>query len=109
MLNRYQDFFNALLESAPSDKRRPKTKGGFYHFLMPGNRVWLTCCNCALLCVPDREERNRRFKVLRNSGVVIQETDGTLRAVTPEAAIERLNAMSPEERSIYEPIRTDES
>ena len=104
-----EDFFNALLESAQSYKRRPKAKGGFYHFLMPGNRVWLTCCNCALLCVPDREERNRRFKALRNSGVVIQEADGTLKAVTPEEAMDRLKAMSPEERSIYEPVKTIES
>jgi len=97
-----EDFMHAMINSAQAYKSRPRLKGGFYHFLIPGNHVSLTCCHCALICVPDREERNRRFKMIKNSGVVIQLDDGSLKAVSPEKAEIHLSNMTPEVRALYE-------
>jgi hypothetical protein len=72
---------------------------------MPNRKLNLTCGNCQLVCHPDREERKRRHKLLTRGGVVIQHADGTLEAVSPEAAERHLAEMSPEQRGCYEEIR----
>ena len=40
--------------------------------------------------------------MLINSGVVIQDPDGTLRAVSPEEAKRHIAALDPEKRVLYE-------
>jgi hypothetical protein len=45
-----------------------------------------TCSNCHFVCHPDKEVRKERYRMLIESGVVIQEPDGTRRAVSPEEA-----------------------
>jgi hypothetical protein len=65
-------------------------------------RLNMTCGNCQLLCHPDREERTRRHTLLTSSGVVIQHSDGSLEAVSPERAREHLARMSPAQRAMYE-------
>jgi hypothetical protein len=55
-----------------------------------------------LVCVPDKEERERRHEMITNAGVVVQNRDGSLEAVSPGEAERRLAAMSPEVRALYE-------
>jgi hypothetical protein len=64
--------------------------------------MFITCGNCALVCHPDPKERKRRFALLTQSGVVVQNQDGTLEALSPEQAAERLESMPPERRALYE-------
>ncbi len=99
-----EDFYTAIIHSAEAYKKRPREEGGFFHFLMPGNRVAFTCCNCMLLCHPDKEVRKKRYKMLVNSGVVVQLPDGSCEAVSPEEAEKRLMAMPKEQRRLYEVI-----
>jgi epoxyqueuosine reductase len=99
-----EDFLPAMIEAAAAYKKRPRTKGGFFHFLMPGNRINFTCNNCSLVCHPDKEIRKRRYKMLTESGVVIQNPDGSLEAVAPDEAMLRLGAMPSERRALYERI-----
>jgi epoxyqueuosine reductase QueG len=95
----------ALLESIKASAPRPAIPGGFYHPAMPGVRkLNVTCANCQLLCHPDRDERKRRYRLLTRGGVVVQNPDGSLEAVKPAAARKRLDAMSPEERAMYEKV-----
>jgi epoxyqueuosine reductase QueG len=92
---------HALMASAP----RPEIEGGFHHPAMPGGRkLNMTCGNCQLVCHPDREERRRRYKLLIGSGVVVQNEDGSLEAVSREVAEKRLGEMSPEQRAMYEKV-----
>ncbi|MCF8128658.1 MAG: epoxyqueuosine reductase [Deltaproteobacteria bacterium] len=101
-----EDFLPAIIEAAPAYKKRPGLEGGFFHFLMPGNRINFTCNNCSLVCHPDKETRNRRYKMLTQSGVVVQNPDGSLEAVSPEEGARRLEAMPPEQRALYEKTLT---
>jgi hypothetical protein len=63
-----------------------------------------TCSNCHLICHPEKEIRKARYKMLKESSVIIQEPDGTRRAVSPEEAKEFLKAMPPERRRLYESV-----
>jgi len=81
--------------------KRPPAPGGRYHTFTP-NPIYYVCSNCQLICTPDKEERKRRSKLVRESGVIVQNEDGTLEAVTPEEARKRLDAMAPERRALYE-------
>ena len=98
-----EEFQGALVEALVDSAPRPKIAGGFHHPAMPpARKINMTCGNCQLLCHPDHDERKRRYKMLVKSGVVVQNSDGSLEAVAPEIADKRLSEMSAEERSLYE-------
>jgi len=69
---------------------------------MPGHRIELTCGHCQLICHPDKAVRTRRYKMLTQSGVVVQNPDGSREAISPEEAKARLAAMPAETRALYE-------
>jgi hypothetical protein len=75
--------------------------GGYYHSLSP-YKLFLTCGNCQLVCHPDKKERKRRYNMLKESGVVVQNEDGSLEAVSPENAGQRMQELPPERRALYE-------
>ncbi|MBW2091375.1 MAG: epoxyqueuosine reductase [Deltaproteobacteria bacterium] len=96
------EFLGALLKAAKPYVNRPKTNYGIYHPLIPGDLLEFTCAHCQFICHPDKEVRQDRFKMLTNSGVVVQNEDGSLEAVSPEEAKTRLAAMNPKRRALYE-------
>jgi epoxyqueuosine reductase len=99
-----EEFFPALVKAADSYKKRSREEGGFFHFLMPGNRINFTCGNCALVCHQDKKIRKQRLKMLIQSGVVVQRLDGSCEAVSPDEARKRLKEMPHEQRALYEKV-----
>jgi epoxyqueuosine reductase QueG len=101
-----EEFLPALKDAAPAYKNRPKQDFGcnIYHPLTPGNRLEFTCGHCQFICHPDKEVRQQRYTMLLHSGVVIQEPDGLLRAVSPQEAEKHLAAMDRETRALYEKV-----
>ena len=99
-----EEFFPALVQAAAAYKKRPREEGGFFHFLMPGNRINFTCGNCTLVCHPDKKTRQQRHQMLIKSGVVVQRPDGSCEAVAPAEAKKRLQNMPPEQRALYEKV-----
>jgi epoxyqueuosine reductase len=97
-----EDFLVALIKSVPAYRNRKKVDYGLYHPLAPGSLLEFTCGHCQLICHPDKKVRQERYKMLINSGVVIQDPDGTLRAVSPEEAKRHMAALNPEQRVLYE-------
>lgn len=99
-----EDFLPAVINAASSYRKRIKEDFGanLYHPLTPGNKLEFTCGHCQFLCHPDKKVRQARYKMITNSGVVIQDADGHSRAVTPEEAIAHLDAMDAETRALYE-------
>jgi ferredoxin len=79
----------------------PQGPGGrlFYY---SDTRHLVSCAHCQLVCTPDRKERKARYRMLKESGVVVQQEDGTLEPVSPEEAESRLAAMSLERRALYQ-------
>ena len=72
---------------------------------MSGSIMEYPCFNCQLVCHPDKEVRTARYKMLIESGVIIQEPDGTHRVVSPEEAKEYLNSMPLDRIKLYEFIQ----
>ena len=96
-----EDFWFAMLNAVPAYLKRPKKGDYFYHPIVPGHKLEYTCSNCQFICHPDKEVRKNRFKILRNSGVIIEDEEGNRKAVTPEAAEEIFKHMSKERRKLY--------
>ena len=107
--NKDEDFVASLPSTIEAYLERPKIKGGFFICLIPGNRMEYTCSSCHFVCHPDKEIRKARYKMLTESGVVIQEPDGTLKAVSPEEAKKYIESMPPERRKLYESVLEDPS
>ena len=97
-----EDFYPALLKSVGPYLKRPKTDLAVFNTIMPGDEVELTCGNCQLICHPDAEVRKKRYKMLVESGVIIQHPDGSLDAVAPAEAKLRIAEMNAETRTLYE-------
>ena len=98
-----EEFLPALMISLSRYSNWPDMGGGYYHVLSP-HKMFLTCGNCQLVCHPDKEERKRRHRLLTESGVVVQNEDGSLQAVSPEAAKQRLKGLPQERRALYETV-----
>jgi epoxyqueuosine reductase len=101
-----EEFQPALISAVPAYQNRPRQDFGsnIYHPLMPGNRLEFTCGHCQFICHPDKEVRKKRYRMILDSGVVIQDRSGVLRPVSPEAAMEHLAAMGSETRALYEAV-----
>ena len=99
-----EDFLPQIINAADSYRKRIKEDFGanLYHPLTPGNKLEFTCGHCQFLCHPNKKVRQDRYKMITNSGVVIQGEDGHLRAVKPEEAIAHLDGMDVETRALYE-------
>jgi hypothetical protein len=79
----------------------PDMGNGYYHSLSP-HKMYLTCGNCQLVCHPQKAERKRRYELLKQGGVIIQNEDGSLKAFSPGEAKEKLEAMDPHRRAMYQ-------
>jgi epoxyqueuosine reductase QueG len=95
------EFRAAMAKGLKAYARRPGLEGGFYHPLMR-NRLYITCGNCQLVCHPDKNERKKRFDLLKTGGVIVQAEDGSLTAISNEKAEAHLRAMGTERRALYE-------
>ncbi len=98
------DFRGAIIKALPPYLSRPGRDGGFFTILMPGHRIEFTCGHCQLICHSDAEVRKKRYRMLIEGGVVVQNLDGSREAVTLEEALRRLEAMPPETRALYEVV-----
>ncbi|MBW1642177.1 MAG: hypothetical protein JRJ76_05000 [Deltaproteobacteria bacterium] len=97
-----EEFLPALINTVPSYRNRKKVDYGLYHPLVPGDLLEFTCGHCQLICHPDKEVRQERYKMIINSGVIIQDPNGLLRAVSPEEAEKHISTLNPEQRALYE-------
>ena len=55
--------------------------------------IQLTCGNCQIICWGDPKETAKNYKILVNSGCIIQREDGTLEALPPDKAKEEFEKM----------------
>ncbi len=94
------EFMPVMAQAVEAYNEWPDMEGGHPHVLMSRN-LYTTCGNCSLVCSPDPEERKHRYKMLVDSGVVIQNPDGSVEAMPPDTARERLAAMNLEHRALY--------
>ena len=95
------EFLQATLDAIKHWSQWPEIDGGFYNPLLPW-KTRMACAHCQLVCVPDKEERKHRHEFIAKAGVVVQNSNGSLEAVSPQEANQRLSSMPPEIRALYE-------
>lgn len=96
-------------EDIPDAKQRmkrahakwPDSEGGRLYYYSD-NKLRTTCAYCQLICSPDKNERKARYKMLTESGVVIQKDDGKREAVSVEEAQKWLASIPETQRVLYE-------
>ena len=64
-------------------------------------KVQLTCGNCNILCWGDKVETAKNYKILKNSGCVIQKENGEILVFPPEKAKEEFGKMDPKHQRLY--------
>lgn len=86
-------------------KKRPQIKDhskGYAPSSFGGmGTVQLTCGNCNILCWGDSVETAKNYKILKNSGCVIQKENGELVVLPPEKAKEEFEKMDPKHQRHY--------
>jgi epoxyqueuosine reductase QueG len=97
-----EEFYPALIKAVGPFLKRKRPALNVYNVLMPGDRVELTCGNCQLICHPNKDVRKKRYKLLVESGVVVENSAGSREAVSPAEAEKRLAAMDPKTRALYQ-------
>lgn len=98
-----RDFGQAFEASAKAYIERPITDHVYYNSVKPRFKTEYTCSHCQLICHPDMNVRKRRYRMVMNSGVIVQNADGSRMAVMPEVAGEMLRSMGPDKKWLYEP------
>lgn len=81
----------------------PASTGGRY-FYFTDEKLRVSCANCQLVCCPDKNERKARYKMLTESGVVLQNADGSFEAVSPENADKRLASRPDTQKALYQVV-----
>jgi epoxyqueuosine reductase QueG len=85
--------------------KRPNMEGGIHHHVLIGKKYYMSCSHCQLVCAPDKEERKRRYRLLKKGGCIVQNPeDGSVKALPPDAAREYVASMNPETRAMYEDV-----
>ena len=88
-----------------SQKRRPiiqdHSKGYTPASYGGSGNVKLTCGNCQIICWADTKETAENYRLLTNSGCVIQKENGELMVLPPDEAKEEFDKMNPKHKHLY--------
>ena len=66
-----------------------------------GYDVGISCGNCCNICFGDPKETAKNYKILVNSGCVIQKENGELEVYPPDEAKEKFEAMDDKHKKLY--------
>lgn len=95
------DIPPALERMARAHGRWPPAPGG-RHLFYTEDKLRVACTHCQLVCCPDKDERKARFRMIAEGGVVVQQEDGSLDAVSPQEAEKLLASLPLDRRALYE-------
>ena len=93
-----------LTHAIPIKSKWPKREdgsAGYKPAASIGQNVQLTCGNCNIICWGDPKETAKNYKILINSGCVLQKENGEIIVLPAEEAEKVFKAMSPDHQSLY--------
>jgi epoxyqueuosine reductase len=103
--NATEEDLSARLKKAVANYRQwPKRSdgdGGYVNESLKDVTIRLTCGCCQTVCAKDKKARNENYKLLKNSGCVIQRENGDIVVLPPEEAAKEFEKMSPEHKALY--------
>ena len=100
-----QEVSRLMSLAITSQRKRPPIKdcsSGYQPASFDGmGTIQLTCGNCQFVCAGNPKETAQRYKILVNSGCVIQKEDGTLEVFPTDKAKEIFNSMPIKSQRLY--------
>lgn len=93
-----------LTHAIPTKAKWPKREdgsAGYKPAATLGQKIQLTCGNCNIICWGDAKETAENYKLLTNSGCVLQKENGEIIVLPAEEAEIAFKAMSPEHQALY--------
>ncbi|MDR2873620.1 MAG: epoxyqueuosine reductase [Methanobrevibacter sp.] len=96
-----EEIVESIKNHVPAYLKRKRNAGVFYHPLAPGYQMEYSCSTCQFICNPDKQTRANRYKLIRNSGVVVEDEKGNRKAVAPEDADKIINKMYKKRRELF--------
>lgn len=66
-----------------------------------GNYLLFTCGHCQIVCWGDPKETNENYRLLKNSGCVVQKEDGSIVVLPPVEAKKAFDNLDPEHKKLY--------
>jgi epoxyqueuosine reductase QueG len=80
---------------------RTDADGGYINEAAPGVNIRLTCGMCQNICWGDPKETAKNYKMLVDSGCIVQNPNGDFTVLPPEEAKEYFESLPEEHRKLY--------
>jgi epoxyqueuosine reductase QueG len=85
----------------PTWPERADREGGYENFSAPGLNIRLTCGMCQNICWGNTKDTAENYKLLSNSGCIVQNEDGSFEVLPPEEAEQYFQSLPKKHRSKY--------
>ena len=99
-----EELFAMLRTAIEKYKQWPERTdgdGGYVNESLKGVNMRLTCGCCQIVCSADRKARAENYRLLRNSGCVIQRENGDIAVLPAEAAAKEFEKMDTAHKQLY--------
>ncbi len=100
-----QDMRKLLMRAFKNSLKLPKREDfKLYDFgeIKPLRDPFFTCGNCQIICWGDPKQTKENYRLLINSGCVVQKEDGSIEILEPKEAEKLFNAMDPKHKELYQ-------
>ena len=94
-------MLNTAVDKYKQWPQRTDGDGGYVNESMKGINMRLTCGCCQTICSADKKSRAETYRLLKNSGCVIQLESGDVVALPPEEAAKEFEKMALEHKQLY--------
>ncbi len=98
------ELFERLAQAIKKNKQWPRRsdgEGGYVNESLKGVNIRLTCGCCQIVCSGDKETRKENYRLLKNSGCVIQRENGEIVVLPAKEAAEEFERMEGAHRALY--------
>ena len=89
------------LRRYPNWPERTDCEGGYINEAAPGINIRLTCGMCQNICWANTKDTAENYKILTNSGCIIQNPDGSMVVLPPKEAEQHFNSLPKKHRRKY--------
>jgi epoxyqueuosine reductase QueG len=85
----------------PNWPERTDRKGGYVNEAAPGLNIRLTCGLCQIICWGNTKDTAENYRILTESGCIIQDPDGSIKIYPAEEAEEYFKSLPEKHQKLY--------
>jgi len=99
--NEIYKMLGKALRRYPTWPERTDCKGGYINESAPGINIRLTCGFCQNICWGDPKETAENYRILNESGCIIQNVDGSIVVLPPKEAEQHFESLPKKHQQKY--------